>query len=483
MTIARASRGIAGYGVYLPRYRLHRSEIRGGRNDGARTVAAYDEDTTSMAVEAARGLVPATGSVVESLWFATTQPAYADKSNASAIHAALGLPSSCSAFDTVGAVRSSLGAMEAAESARGTALSVFSDIRSGAPGSADEIEGGDASVALLWTDHTSERPVLAELLDSSHETLEVLERWRVPGADTARTWEERFGESAYVPVAHALLDRVVDALPPDGRRLGAVTGLHSRAVRAIARRLGEHAKLLEDSAAELGNVGAAAPGLAIADWLDQAQPGDVFVLVVVADGVSALTFRATAAMDVQRVRSALADRSASNVERVDYITYLTWRGLLTAAPARRPHAEPPLAPPSFRRSDWKFGLVASRCTECDTRQTPPSRVCRACHAVDRMTADPMREESARVFTFTIDRLAHTPSPPLVGAVIDFENGGRLKCEITDAEPDAVHAGMPVEMTFRRLTTARGVHNYFWKARPKASPLTAEEHDGDISRHQ
>jgi uncharacterized OB-fold protein len=33
------------------------------------------------------------------------------------------------------------------------------------------------------------------------------------------------------------------------------------------------------------------------------------------------------------------------------------------------------------------------------------------------------------------------------------------------DPAAVAIGNRVEMTFRRLFTANGVHNYFWKARP------------------
>jgi uncharacterized OB-fold protein len=51
-------------------------------------------------------------------------------------------------------------------------------------------------------------------------------------------------------------------------------------------------------------------------------------------------------------------------------------------------------------------------------------------------------------------------------VADFAGGGRFLCEMTDCEPEKVAIGDEVEMTFRRLFTAGGVHNYFWKARPK-----------------
>jgi uncharacterized OB-fold protein len=38
-------------------------------------------------------------------------------------------------------------------------------------------------------------------------------------------------------------------------------------------------------------------------------------------------------------------------------------------------------------------------------------------------------------------------------------------ELTDVDADEVEVGMSVEMTFRRLFTADGIANYFWKARP------------------
>jgi uncharacterized OB-fold protein len=53
---------------------------------------------------------------------------------------------------------------------------------------------------------------------------------------------------------------------------------------------------------------------------------------------------------------------------------------------------------------------------------------------------------------------------MIDAVVDFDGGGRYTLEITDASPDEIDIGVEVEMTFRRLFTADGVHNYFWKAR-------------------
>ncbi len=79
----------------------------------------------------------------------------------------------------------------------------------------------------------------------------------------------------------------------------------------------------------------------------------------------------------------------------------------------------------------------------------------------------MADLRGTVATYTVDHLAFSLSPPMVGAVIDFDGGGRYRGEMTDVDPDAVAVGTRVEMTFRRLYSAQGVHNYFWKARPVA----------------
>ena len=148
--------GLVGYGAYIPYYRLERSRIAavlgsgGGR--GTRAVAAYDEDTTSMAVAAGRAALAGSAGreSVRQLFFATAVPAYADKTNATAVHAALRLPADALAVDMAGAVRSGVGALVAAAQSPVPAMVVLSDIRTGLPGSAEERDGGDGAAAFVF---------------------------------------------------------------------------------------------------------------------------------------------------------------------------------------------------------------------------------------------------------------------------------------------------------------------------------------------
>ncbi|HEY9558463.1 MAG TPA: hydroxymethylglutaryl-CoA synthase, partial [Acidimicrobiales bacterium] len=102
-----STRGLLGAAGYLPHRRLDRSTIAavagsgGGR--GTRSVASYDEDTTTMGAAAARAaLRSAGGAAPHTLWFSTVAPAYHDKTNATAIHAALDLGADVGAFDANG---------------------------------------------------------------------------------------------------------------------------------------------------------------------------------------------------------------------------------------------------------------------------------------------------------------------------------------------------------------------------------------------
>ena len=131
--------GIVAYGAYVPYYRLQRAAIGAalgaGGGKGTRAVASYDEDTTSMGVEAARIAMRAAGDISpQAVVFATSSPPYLDKTNATAIHAALGLPANTAAFDMVGSVRSAIAAQRFASMSPTPILAVLSDTAYGSAG-------------------------------------------------------------------------------------------------------------------------------------------------------------------------------------------------------------------------------------------------------------------------------------------------------------------------------------------------------------
>ena len=464
--------GVVSYGTYVPYFRLDKKSIAtsmgSGGGKGTRAVASYDEDTTSMGVEAARNALAALpGARADALVFATTDPAYLDKTNATAIHAALDLPQEAFAVDAMGSVRSGIGALFLAAACGRPTLAVLSDRRTGLPTSADEANGGDGAVALLFgTDG-----VVAELVAHASSTAEFLDRWRTPGQSHSQLWEERFGETMYVPLAQAA---ITDACKQAGITAEVidhliVTGTHPRSVGVIAKGVGVNAGVLvDDFITSIGNTGVASSSMMLCAALDRAGANQFIVQVSVSDGIDVLVWKTTALLagfKATRTSATLAEQIAAGNSSLSYNQFLSWKGEIRREPPRRPDFDRPSAPAMSREEGWKFPFVGTRCTSCGTRHLPPQRVCVRCRSIDHMERERLADRQATIATFTIDRLAFSPSPPAVFAVIDFDGGGRFSCELTDVDPASVAIGQRVEMTFRRLYTAQGIHNYFWKARP------------------
>ena len=109
-----------------------------------------------------------------------------------------------------------------------------------------------------------------------------------------------------------------------------------------------------------------------------------------------------------------------------YGRYLAWRGTLGVEPPRRPEPARVSATAAARGADWKFGFVGSRDVESGAVQpaaAPPTST----------GTEPvaMADATGTIATFTVDRIAYSPSPPVVFAVVDFDGGGRFPIELTD----------------------------------------------------
>ncbi len=465
--------GIVSYGSYIPYRRLKRSAIGavlgvpGGR--GERAVASFDEDSISMAVEALRDALKAAPNVSpESLFFATTTAPYGEKLNAAIIGAATRLPVEIRAADLTGSTRAGLsGLLQALDAARAgsTAAVTMADARLGAPEGRMEQQSGDGAAAFI----VGNQGVLAEIEATASLTREFLDTWRAPGERFAHSWEERFAlTQAYAPLFQKAVSTVLERSgthPGDFARV-VLDAPNPRAADEFARALKlDPAKVGDSFALTVGQTGAAHPGLMLTSALQSSKAGDRILVVCVADGADAMVLRITEAITGFRPFHSMG-RLIESKGDVSYGSYLKWREILPTEPPRRPDPERPAGPPMLRAEKWKYGLIGSRCTACGTPQLPPQRVCVKCRARDKMEPYPFADRAGRIATYAFDRLAYSLNPPVINVVVDFTGGGRFLCEMTDCEPEKVAIGDEVEMTFRRLFTADGIHNYFWKARPK-----------------
>ncbi len=467
-------RGIVSIAGYVPYRRLQRSAVAqvfgSGGGKGTRSVASHDEDTTTMGVEAARLAVrSAPAAAPDAIWFATASPAYLDKTNATTIHAALRQPTHVSAFDFGGALRSGAGALRSslAAAGTGTTLVVLSDLRDGLPTSADESAGGDGAAAVLVGDDGPGTPVIAEYLGGASVSDEFLDRWRTAGDRRSKVWEERFGETRYVPLGAEAWEAALKTVGVSADQVDqvAVTGMHGRAVKALARKLGvRDGVLADDLTTTVGQTGAAHPGLVLASMIERAEPGQVLAVVALADGADVLVFRTTDSLGAWSASHTIADQIAGAAD-LPYGKFLSWRGMVTPEPPRRPEPQRVSSTAAWRNEEWKFGFVGSKDRSSEAVHLPPSRISMKGGAVDDMEPVDRADTEATIATYTIDHLSYSASPPIVFAVLDFDGGGRFPLELTDVDPTTIEIGDKVAMTFRKLYTADGIHDYFWKAKP------------------
>jgi 3-hydroxy-3-methylglutaryl CoA synthase len=164
--------GIVGYGAYVPRYRLPATEIghiwgssEGGYPVKEKSVPGLDEDTTTMAIEAARNALKRAGIAAHELravWVGTESKSYAVKPTGTIVAEALGATPFTQAADWEFACKAGTEALQAALGLVGSgmaryALVVGMDAAQGRPGDALEFTAGAGGAAYVL----ASRPTLS----------------------------------------------------------------------------------------------------------------------------------------------------------------------------------------------------------------------------------------------------------------------------------------------------------------------------------
>jgi hydroxymethylglutaryl-CoA synthase len=466
--------GITSLGVHIPVYRLRRDTIANGWGTrslgGERTVAGYDEDSLTMAVNAAHDCMRQSDSQVNGLFFTSTSSPYKEKQVGATIATALDLPNKSYTADITGSRRGATIAITLAmalvkSSPVKNVVVTASDCLLGRPQSELEQRFGDAAAAVMLGDSN---PIM-NIVDSYSVFDEFSEQWRLEGDTFVRSWEERFTltEGYMRVVSHAISEFL------NGHALSAkdfskvvLCGPYPRGQTRLAKSLGFDSTVqLQDPLFDsLGNPGNSAPLLMLAAALEKAKPGDKILLANYGDGSDLFILEVTENIGNFRPRPMIESQLARKIY-INYEKYLSWRDLLPVEFPRRPDSQMPSVSCRWRERKRILPLYGIRCRQCGVIQYPPQRVCIECGAKDDFDDYKLSDKKARIFTFATDRLTPTKAPTAVNAVLEFEAGGRMICELTDCDPAEVRIGTPVEMTFRKLRQFPEIYDYFWKARP------------------
>mgnify|MGYP001081938512 CR=1 FL=1 len=468
--------GITSYGAYIPFYRLSRariSEAWGGRAlPGEKAVANYDEDSITMAVAAAMDCLTGVDiQTIDSLYFASTTSAYKEKQASATVATALDLRRETFTADFSGSLRAGTNAIRAAMDSisSGSARNVLicaADMRLGLPMGEKELSFGDGAVALLLG---SER-VIATIEGSYTISDEIIDIWRLDKDTFVRSWEDRFiREKGYASIIPEAITNALEKYSLTAKEFSKVVfyARDPRDLATVARELGFDIKaqvqdLLYDT---VGNTGTALAPMLLVAALEEAKAGDRILFASYGDGCDVYVLKVTPEIENARDRRGVKGHLAAKEMLASYQKYMRWREIIPVEPAARPPLEQPSAVALWRDRKGGLALHGVKCKQCGTPQYPPQRVCMKCQAKDDFEDYSFADRKGVLFTFSHDNLAASIDPPTTVAVVDFEGGGRIVCDMTDRGPQQIKVGMSVEMTFRKIYEVGGIPNYWWKCRP------------------
>lgn len=477
--------GILAYGGYVPRLRLQRVSVFDsvgwfnpglkGLAHGERSAANWDEDSITMAVEAARDCLGAKErDAIARISLASTTLPFADRLNSGIVKEALNLDDEVGASDHGGSLRAGTSALvqalDAASSVEGEILCIASERRKALPASESELLHGDGAAAIL----VGKGEPIARYLGAVSTTIDFVDHFRETGRDFDYSWESRWvRDEGYGRIIPAALEQALVKLGLSAEKIShLIIPLVERGVaEQLAKKAGFGSEVVVDTlSATVGSTGSAHAMLLLSHVLERAKPGEIILLTGFGQGCDVVAFEVTDAIKGHQTPFGVSGWLARRKEETNYTKFLFFRGLLdldTGMRAEMDQKQPLTA--LYRNRKAVLALVGGRCTKTGTVQFPKSDISVNSNDFSVGTQEdyPFAERQAKVLTYTADSLTYSPDPPQFYGMIEFDEGGRMMAEITDADPEDIAVGAPLKMMFRvkGVDTARGFTRYFWKAVP------------------
>jgi len=468
--------GIAGYGVYLPWYRIKREDIAkawasGGR--GENSVAYHDEDVITMATEASLNALHHSGidgsSELGAIYLGTDSGSHVEHSSLGIIGEVLRAKEEIDVADFTASPRASFAAFKAcADAVKSKRISyglvIGSEARSVAPGSPEEINCGDGAAALLL----GSEGTIADVEEIYTYSSYIADRWRHINTPHLQEYEPRFtrdyGYHRHIlKAANGLLDK-----------LGAhISDFHHvvlqqadlRMTRACAKALKMDAKQTQagDLFGLTGELGAASVFMGLASVLDNANPGENVLAISYGSGVSdAVALRINERILDRRETTRTVESYLKSKTYVDgYLSFAKMKGALERSTSPTKIGLSPASAALWRDGRDIRQLSGAKCVKCGYVNYPPSirKICIRCG--DTHFENVVLSRKGKVHTYCIS--LYVPAPlksPLPIVIADLDDGNRYRALGTEIRGDEdIKIDMPVELVLRNILTEDGLGIY------------------------
>ena len=339
--------GIVGYGVEIPLMRIKVEEIaKVWRKDPVKissglgiiekAVAAFDEDSCTLAVEAARKAIGDFGIYAQkigAIYVGSESKPYAVKPTASIVADAINAGPELTAADLEFACKAGTAGVQACMGLVGSkmieyGLSIGSDTAQARPNDALEFTAGSGAGAILVG--RDENEIIAEINDTYSFTTDTPDFWRRQHAEFPRHAGRFTGEPAYfkhvISAAKGIMKKTgLEAKDFDYAVFHQPNGkFPERAAQILGF---EKEKIAQGLLTPIiGNTYSGATMIGLCSILDVAKPGAKILAVSYGSGAGSDAFAITATRNIEKKRAKQSVfEMAENKEYVDYATYIKHR--------------------------------------------------------------------------------------------------------------------------------------------------------------
>ncbi|WP_214043983.1 hydroxymethylglutaryl-CoA synthase [Methanomethylovorans sp.] len=348
------SAGIVSYGAYVPRYRIKVDEIARVWGDDAnslksglmvyeKSVPGFDEDTVTIAVEAARYAVKRSGidtQRIGAVYTGSESHPYAVKPTSTIVAEAVEATPVLTAADYEFACKAGTAAMQSCmglvqSGMIDLGMAIGADVAQGAPGDALEYTAAAGGVAFVIGNKGSE--FIAVIEDTYSFTTDTPDFWRREGMPYPEHGGRFTGEPGYFKhVTHAakgLMDKM--GTRPEDYNYAVFHQPNGKFPSRAASILGFTKEQIQPGLVvpKLGNTYSGSCMMGIAATLDQAKPGDRIFATAFGSGAGGDAFSFTVTDKIEEIRNkapTVVELLADPIY-VDYATYAKHKGKIRLA--------------------------------------------------------------------------------------------------------------------------------------------------------
>jgi hydroxymethylglutaryl-CoA synthase len=338
--------GIAGYGAYVPRYRLPASEVarvwtdsQGALPIKEKAVPGLDEDVATMSIEAARNALKRAGiasSQLRAVWVGSESHPYAVKPTSTIVAEAIGAVPNVQAADWQFACKAGTEAMVAAIGFVGSsmadyAMAIGMDTAQGRPGDALEYTAGAGGAAFILGPAEDSLAVIESTYSYVTDTPDFFRRAYAKYPEHGQRFT---GEPAYFNHITQAAEAMLQATHTSAAdyKFAVFHQPNTKFPQRVAGQLGFREEQIAAGllVPVIGNTYAGAAIIGLTAILDIAEPGDRIFMVSFGSGAGsdAFSIRVTDAILERRERATSTQDYIARRTPIDYAMYARLRGKL-----------------------------------------------------------------------------------------------------------------------------------------------------------